>query len=223
MAGSHPAALTYSKGRKMAELKMIPGDVMKVVPLDNDISMTAALVRAILEKWASYEWTVQGFGMVRTKIANVGRIHVWDSRLRTPLVSDMHAHPWSLRSTVISGELINQRFCRDGEGMPYMHSRIATGEGGGLLGEPELVSMSGLTPEAYRSDDCYEQSADEIHRTIPQDGTVTLLERALGPPLQETSVYWPAGTDWVSAEPHKIEAWPLERTIKYALARWHSA
>lgn len=206
----------------MSELKIIPGDVMKVVMSHDDFGMTAALVRAILGKWKSYEWTVQGFGMARTKIANVGRIHVWDSRLRTPLVSDMHAHPWSLRSTIISGELINQRFRSDGEGMPYMHSRIATGEGGGLLGEPNLVSMSSHAPEAYRSGDTYEQLADEVHRTIPQDGTVTLLERTLGPPLQETSVYWPAGTSWVSAEPQVIDSWPLERAMNYALARWHT-
>src|ERR1700691_1916546 len=45
------------------------------------IDIQAALVRAILEQWKSYQWTVQGFGFIRTKIADIGRIHVWDSRL----------------------------------------------------------------------------------------------------------------------------------------------
>src|SRR5690348_1365077 len=90
-------------------------------------SIQAALVRSILERWNAYEWTVQGFGMVRTKIANVGRIHVWDSRVRVALVSDIHAHPWELRSTVISGELINQRFnvrSKGEDGIPYVESTI---------------------------------------------------------------------------------------------------
>lgn len=187
-------------------------------------NIQAALVRAVLEKWPSYEWTIQGFGMARTKLADVGRIHVWDSRLRVSLVSDIHAHPWPLNSTVISGELINQRFQvnpAERLGMPYMRSLIATGEGGGLIGEPELVKMYGDKPEFYKAGDIYQQEPTEIHRSIPMDGTVTLVERPMGPPLQETSVYWPAGTEWVSAEPRKPrDQYELYNIIQYALARW---
>ena len=68
------------------------------------MNIQSALVRSILERWRAYEWTVQGFGFARTKIADVGRIHVWDSRLAVDLVSTMHTHPWPLRSTIISGE-----------------------------------------------------------------------------------------------------------------------
>lgn len=212
--------------------------------------MQAALVRSILERYTAYDWTVQGFGMVRTKIADVGRIHVWDSRLATPLVSTVHAHPWPLKSLIISGELLNQRFLAPtGVGpspmplpsslspeppqygslpspplraLPYMLSRIATGEGGGLVGEARAVSIWPLKVEAYYGGDTYEQTADEVHRSIPQDGTVTLLQRPMGPPLQETSVYWPAGTEWVSAEPRRAEKEELRRAIDWALARWNT-
>lgn len=193
------------------------------------MNIQAALVRSILEQFRVYTWTVQGFGFARTKIANVGRIHVWDSRLATSLVSTMHTHPWPLKSTIISGELINQRFVRATEGqkfaLPYMHSRIATGEGGGLIGEPEQVGILPLddAPEFYMPGAVYEQRPDEIHRSIPQDGTVTLMERPQGPPLEEASVYWPVGTEWVSAEPRSIENWKLESAISYALARWNGA
>lgn len=187
----------------------------------------AVLVRSILEQWRSYEWTAQGFGFIRTKLANVGRIHIWDSRLTTALVSTMHTHPWPLRSTIISGELINQRY-EEVEpirrGMPYLHSRIATGEGGGLLGEPRGVWMQlADDPEYYLPGDKYEQLPEEIHRSIAQDGTVTLMERPQGPPLEEASVYWPMGTLWVSAEPKKLEDWRVEPVIGYALARWSAS
>jgi hypothetical protein len=186
----------------------------------------AALVQSILQRWRSYEWTVQGFGFARTKIADVGRIHIWDSRLANELVSTAHTHPWPLRSTIISGELINLRL-QEVEphvpGMPYMASRIATGEGGGLIGDPREVWLLPVDePEFYRSGCTYEQRSSEIHRTIAQDGTVTLLERPQGPPLEEAQTYWPAGTQWVSAEPQKAEEWRLQPVIEYALARWYA-
>jgi hypothetical protein len=190
------------------------------------MKIQSALVRAILEKWEAYTWTVQGFGMIRTKIADVGRIHIWDSRLRVPLVSDIHEHPWRLRSTIISGELINQRFCLTDVpslGMPYTHSRIATGEGGGLIGESTEVRLIPDRPEFYVPGCVYDQEPREIHRSIPQDGTVTLLERQMGEPLQETSVYWPRGTSWVSAEPRPAKSYEVERAVGCALARWNDA
>jgi len=198
------------------------------------VNIMAALVQAILERPHSYEWTVQGFGQLRTKLASVGRIHVWDSRLRVPLVSDIHAHPWDLTSTIISGELINQRFTDTSAAdyepadpdddlppvLPYVHSRIATGEGGGLIGTPSPALLLPHAPEFYRSGQRYRQRGAEIHRSIPIDGTVTLIERQMGEPLQETSVYWPRGTQWVSAEPRPARAEEIDATIKYALDRW---
>lgn len=189
-------------------------------------AIQSALVRSILEQWKSYQWTTQGFGFVRTKIQNVGRIHVWDSRLAVPLVSTIHTHPWALRSTILSGELINQRFLELKPEHPnpcalkYVRQSIATGEGGGLLGEPADVRLGSDAPEVYGAGETYEQKPEEIHRTIAQDGTVTLLERQQGEPLEQALVYWPRGTDWVSAEPKSSEPWPLERAIQYALARW---
>lgn len=189
------------------------------------MNIQSALVKSILEQWRSYTWTVQGFGFIRTKIADVGRIHVWDSSLATGRVSTMHTHPWPLRSTVISGELINQRFnlTELETGLAYTHSRIATGEGGGLVGEPNDVHLIAMVPETYLHGESYEQGPNEIHRSIPQDGCVTLIERPQGPPLEEACVYWPRGTQWVSAEPKPAELWRIESVIGYALARWQSA
>ena len=187
-------------------------------------AIQAALVRSILEKHTSYDWTLQGFGFFRTKIQNVGRIHVWDSRVATPLVSTLHSHPWPLNSTIISGELLNARYreATDG-GMPYVRSRIATGEGGGLIGDPVDVELVLTIVEARVSGESYAQTPEALHRTIAQDGTVTLIERPQGPPLEEALVYWPRGTSWVSAEPKPADPWPLSQAIQYALSRWAAA
>lgn len=173
--------------------------------------------------------------MARVKIADVGRVHVWDSRLRTPLVSDVHEHPWPLKSTIISGEMLNQRFSQVEEGeclspfplpyyRPYYRQTLKTGEGGGLVGEPKVVTLRPHMPEFYCAGSLYVQSPSEIHRSQPQDGTVTLMERPMGPPLQETFVYWPLGMDWVSAEPRRPRnEYELSAIIALALARWEAA
>lgn len=188
------------------------------------MNIMSALVRSVLEKHDAYEWTVQGFGFIRTKLADVGRIHVWDSSLAAPKVSTMHAHPWPLKSSIISGELINQRFEENPDGrLRYMRQAIKTGEGGGLTGEPKEVLLVAAPPETYWAGCVYHQQPQELHRSIPQDGTVTLLERPLGPPLQETVVLWPAGTQWVSAEPQPLDKWRVQCVIDYALSRWDAA
>lgn len=199
------------------------------------MNIQSALVLTILERAHVFDWTVQGFGMLRTKIKDVGRIHIWDSRLRTPLVSDVHAHPWPLKSTIISGELINVRYKEiewDGEAaqidavmghssaMRFCRSAIKTGEGGGLTGPVETVFIRPEPPEVYLPGKVYEQRPDEVHRSMPIDGTITLLERPMGEPLQETTVYWPVGCDWISAEPRPATRDEIKAALRMALARW---
>lgn len=188
------------------------------------MNIQSALVRSILEKWGSYTWTVQGLGMLRTKIADVGRIHIWDASLRTWQVSDIHSHPWELRSTVISGELINQRFgIVDTSNLAYVRQKLACGEGGGLLDKPEDVCLSVFPLDFYTPGSMYKQAKEEIHRSMPQDGTVTLMERQLEDGHQEAYVFWPRGTQWVSAEPRVATDQEVRRVVGYALARWAAA
>lgn len=187
------------------------------------MNITAALVRSILEGHEAFAWTVQGFGFLRTKIENVGRIHVWDSRLAVDHVSSMHTHPWSFRSTIISGELINARYCADVAGdMLYRSSQIQTGEGGGLCGDDLPVRLKLQCMDHYVAGDSYTQEAREIHRSMAQDGTITLLEREQGPADEKADVFWPFGTDWVSAMPRPAQEYEIQSAIGYALMRWRA-
>lgn len=200
------------------------------------MNIQAGLVSMILERAHSFEWTVQGFGMMRVKIKDVGRIHIWDSRLRVPNVSDVHAHPWPLTSTIISGELVNVRYkdieantqqemdlARRHKAMWFNRSIIKTGEGGGLKGEPLPILLRPEPPEIYTAGETYAQRPEEIHRSMPRDGTVTLLERPMGEPLQETTVYWPSGTNWVSAEPRPATRDEREMVVGLARCLWAPA
>jgi hypothetical protein len=200
------------------------------------MNIQTALVMSILERSESFDWTVQGFGMLRTKIKDAGRIHVWDSRLRNALVSDVHAHPWPLTSTIISGELINVRYREVDTNSPqdvalalrhkamwFRRSLIKTGEGGGLTGESTRVLLRPEPPEIYTAGETYAQQPEEVHRTIPRDGTVTLMERPMGEPLQETVVYWPDGAEWVTAEPCPAMDRQRKMALGLALMLWAPA
>lgn len=194
-------------------------------------AMLSALVRAILENWGSFEWTVQGIGMLRTKLDGIGRIHIWDASLRVPWVSDVHSHPWDLTSHVVSGELINTKFevvegdpdCRPPSSrsvLKYVENCIQTGEGGGLIGPPQEVCLGWGEADCYGPGMSYSQHRDEIHRTLFADGTVTVMERTMGPPDEKARVYWPRMTNWVSAMPRPALSYECEDVIRFALSRW---
>lgn len=205
-----------------------------------DVNVARELVRAILERATSYQWTVQGFGMMRLYLRKVGRIHVWDSRLRVRDVSDMHTHPWSLRSTIIAGTLVNERYATIPDTLPpnfaaelaqgqideYYEQLLQTGEGGGLKGEPNVVRVRRMSQEVYRPGDVYSQGPAEIHVSKPEDGCVTLMERPKGPDYTEHAwVYWPRDRGqfgWTSAEPRVARDVEVAAAVALALTRWDS-
>jgi hypothetical protein len=191
-------------------------------------TVQAELVKRILERADQFPWTIQGLGMMRLYLGKMGRIHIWDARIRVPNVSVIHTHFWHLKSTILSGAICNKRYeiattAEDKDwGLPMKRQRIVTGEGGGLIGDPEVVRLyQRHPPEFYESGDCYEQQGFEIHETSFQSGTVTLLERPLGKQGEETAyVFWPAAEEWVSAEPRPATPNEMNMVAQHALSRW---
>lgn len=184
--------------------------------------LTREMVYLILSRCHEYPWTLQGFGMLRLNLGKEGRIHVWDDRYAVPNVSVIHTHPWNLESTILSGRLVNIRYAQVSSAWEATHMRqsIATGEGGGLRGEPMPVRLLAGPAETYLPRDHYGQEADEIHESRPDRGTVTLLRRPKGAPLELAHVYWPHGTAWVSAEPRRATRAEVGDIVGYALGRW---
>lgn len=194
--------------------------------------MLKASVRSILEHPLGYEWTVQGLGMLRTYLSPEYRLHVWDRKLRTPNVSQMHTHPWDFDSYIVAGFVEQYRYRRyDGgstfdDDIRFMYEQsIVCGAGGGLEGGPKRIILRRGELESYREGQSYTQVADELHVSEPVDGSVTVIERRFHPDTEHAYVYWDQDLGrggWVSAEPR--EATPLEviGTCERALARWFS-
>ncbi len=195
-----------------------------------------ALTKEILRHANAFKWTLQGMGFIRLHLAGECRLHVWDKRFRTPGVSMIHDHlQWALNSTVLSGELVNRKYQikprrikvweggPEQEGAPYMMVTIKPGAGCHFKTDPEEVFLAPqLFPKRVTRGQAYYQKPDEIHETDAQDGTVTIIRKEPTPD-DSARVFWPAGTEWGSAEPRRATADEVTAIVSHALSVWTGA
>jgi hypothetical protein len=164
------------------------------------------LVRLVLENAEQFEWTLQGLGMLRLHVNPNMRIHVWDSRFANPGVSTIHDHlQWALESTVVFGQLTNYRFLESTAhtfAASYRCARIRAGAGGGITEELAPVELVRQLPETYLPGDTYTQQPNEIHESVPVDGTVTVMLKTPTEDADGARVFWLHG-EWVTAEPRR--------------------
>lgn len=187
-------------------------------------AVTKAAVRKILERPLGHEWSLQGFGMLRLYLSDELRMHVWDSRYAAEGVSEVHTHPWNFHSLVVAGKVVNQRLVESEavEAVRYNRRLILCGTGGGLCDtSPECeVGLLRFPEEVYYEGCEYTQKAEEIHISAPADGTVTVVEREFLDDADHAFVYWPAGTEWGTAEPRTATAGEVQAIAENALKSW---
>lgn len=174
------------------------------------------------------DWTMQGFGFLRLRVSESMRLHVWDSRLRQPGVSDIHDHTqWAFTSHVISGSLVNVRYqvCVPACGpslalkpQPYHMATLKCGIGGGMVSDSvQDVQLLPGEPELYLPGSSYRQEPDEVHRTMPTDGTVTLIEQERRE-VDTARVFWPRGGTWGAAIPRQATRDEVDTVGAFALS-----
>lgn len=170
-----------------------------------------AWVREVLVNARDHAWTLQGFGMLRLKLSDPAlRLHVWDSRFRVPNVSDVHDHPWSYESCVVAGVVRQYSFEHSNESarsaMPFQRVQIVCGAGACQTSQPERVWLT-RTYEEWHAGRAYWERAEDVHRSFPDDGTVTIVRRIFREDTEHAHVYYQTPS-WVSAEPR--DATPAE-------------
>lgn len=185
-----------------------------------DFLLLKTAIRQILMKSSEYEWSVQGFGMLRLYMGKQTRLHVWSKEVRVADVSDIHDHPWDFRSVIIAGQMMNTRFIKGAEGETYFTQQILCGAGGYPTGGIQQVKMWASPSEVYNEGEEYHQSASEIHQSIPNEGAVTLITRHFLPDTDHANIFWQPGKQWVSAEPRKATSADVRAITTYALERW---
>lgn len=188
------------------------------------MSLSDLYIAKILERAEHFDWSLQGFGMLRLYLSREVRLHVWHSRFAVDNVSTIHNHPWHFESTVICGSIRN-RVYRVVEGDPTHYEQgIVCGPGGHPVGnkqpvrlelEREMVSYPGYA-------DGYRQEAHKLHESIPEDGTITVVEREFLADTEHARVFFPLGTEWVSAEPRPATTDEVVAMCGVALAKLRS-
>lgn len=149
------------------------------------------------------DWSVQGFGLLRLYIRNLGRLHIWDSTLRYPGVTMVHNHSWDLISTIVSGRLINRRWTQQPFGERWKHRSILTGyDCKWVQPEDDEVFLIEEPRDVYCPGDVYRQAASQIHMTNAEDGTITMMERHEDT-NGEADLYWRITEEWGTARPRK--------------------
>lgn len=158
-------------------------------------------------------WSIQGLGMLRKRLSPEVRLHVWDSRYRVPEVTMLHDHPWDFTSYVVAGWVEQYRY-EVARSQPmdwfgydaYMEGTIICGEGGGECAPPQLVYLKRGEKEIIPAGCSYDELAEEVHESLPEDGTVTLIFRRFKEDTETAHVYRQPDAEWVSAEPRQASA-----------------
>lgn len=181
-------------------------------------------VKAILRHPLSFEWSLQGFGMLRLYLDERVRLHVWCRELAWAKSSVIHDHPWDFDSAVISGGLVNVTYSLRRADREKSHElvRIRCGEGGCRLSEPERVLLHPYRMAGLGPGDGYRMRAEELHQTEYEDGAVTLCVRSFRPDRDrdEALVCYPIGDSWTSAEPRPATDEEVLLGCQRALELW---
>lgn len=200
------------------------------------MKLTRLLVENILRHPEGFSWSAQGLGMLRLYLSQEVRLHIWDSALKVPGVSPIHTHPWDFRSTVIAGVIRQFRYLTDTLGEPgnrhavhngawvkcnqYNGTMIKCGEEAEIVGDTQSVLLAECPIETYREGDVYAQKAEEIHRSLPDDGTVTLVERIFKTDRDHAMIYWVGKGPWMDAKPRPAMSPEVAEVTRRALETW---
>lgn len=184
------------------------------------------LIENLLTKPHGFNWSVQGLGMMRLYLSQAVRLHIWDGALRVPGVSAIHSHPWDLQSRVIAGRYKQHRYQVLAENATATYAEqfnlalIKCGEGACVMGEPTKLYMIEMPLEIYAAGEAYAQSKEEIHLSLPEDGTVTMVERTFHEDRDHARVFWRGQGGWVDAEPREATRKEIEEVTGRALRTW---
>lgn len=190
----------------------------------SDFDKLRTTAKFILENAAAFKWSLQGLGMLRLHMGDDTRLHVWDLRFAFPGASPIHDHQqWALHSTILSGSLCNYRFEEHPGGSQHLYQTMKAGHGCYALHEPREIRLRCSSGEFYEAGDCYSQEPREIHKTVPTNGTVTIMRKTPTKDSELARVFWPAGTEWGSAEPRAATASEIAQITAHALRGFTNA
>ena len=222
-------------------------------PREDDRSTTTrALVKAILRHAEHYSWEVPANGRLTLVLEpNVAVINVFHSKYRQPGTTAIHSHTVDFRSDIVGGVMRQYRYLRVTDAGEFGSAPLKNTDAGhgsappkngsaprryweqeltldGKLsrGGPMDCYLEETEIETYAAGEFYEITADEIHQSVPEDGTVTLITRQHKTEPSSVSTFWPWAPLAAGARPSdkiipkEAEDEVVRDVMSVALKRW---
>lgn len=196
-----------------------------------ELQVIRCMVKDVLEHPLDHEWTLQGFGMLRTYFGGDDvRMQVWHHDFEVLGNNSVHDHPWDFTSWILVGVIVNTRFVTvhpqdRGQYTGLVKGSevlIKPGTEGELLSEPKTVTLLASEPEHLEEGCSYSQQASELHRTDYLNGTVTInLRRRTRTQDVARSIHLEGEPEWKLFLPRPAHSHEVERFCTTALERWH--
>lgn len=168
------------------------------------MNFCASLLLPILTRAEDFEWSLQGFGMLRMYITPEVRLHLWNPHAAYPGVTRIHNHPWDFESHVICGSMLDRLYrTQDWSRFAPTHreERIVCGPGGHSEGAKRTVRLVLKGERRVSAGESYTLKASELHESLPEPGTATIIVRTFKTDTEHALVYPQVERPWVSAEP----------------------
>lgn len=176
--------------------------------------MNRTYVKEILETPLGRLWTTQEFGKMATDVTSNARLHIWDRRLLRPEVPAIHSHAFDFKSIVLVGRMRNLRFFESNTEDAFNRILVPGS------GEVTRAWLQELPMEVYGEQVQYKQKAEEIHQSMPDDGTITLVEWLYDESPRPMTVYWRGRLPWNDAKPRQATDEEIVSVAKRALDLW---
>ena len=164
------------------------------------------LVKAILQNADRFQCEVPANGRLTIVLdPGVMVINIFDGRYRQPGTTAIHSHTVDFRSDIVGGVMRQYRYGRvddGGDAKRYWGQELTLD--GKLIGEPAACFLREGELEVYPAGEFYEITADEIHQSVPEDGTVTLITRQHKTRPSSVFTFWPYSAATAGAKTRAI-------------------
>lgn len=155
------------------------------------------------------------------------RLHIWNPEYCPPDLDICHSHTWRyFRSEILCGALRNVLYeevptgtVGGLRGIPHYRQRITADYQGTVYDDPRLVTLTPISAFKHGPGSSYDCHYWEIHETMPEPGTVTVI-KIEGVDVPSADLYWRPSHRPTQQRPREASTSIIRTFCGAALKQW---